>query len=608
MKSSISSGLPLEIELKNKGIKLAAAILILFSIIFLRLTYMQIIMGFHYKELSMNNSIRVLNIKPPRGKIMDRNGIVLVDNRPVCNLVVIPEDVSDPAKVSSRLAEILEMDPVKIEEEIKAGLKRPYDPVCIAKDLSFDQIARIESEIYTLPGVSIDATHERDYVYKELASHVLGYVGEVSEKELSSSINKKGIYSQGDVIGKGGIERELEEILRGRKGQKVLEVDATGHSHGIKEEISPLSGKDVRLTIDKDLQAIAADSLGDRAGAVIAMVPSTGEVLVMLSKPDYDPNMFLSPIAPEAWQEIIHNPRHPLENRAFRGQYPPGSIFKIVTTLAGLSTGVLDPYEKVHCSGDLILGDTRFMCWKQPLGHGDVDLNRAIIESCDVYFYRLGKMLGIDAFSSYALSLGFGQTTGIDLSGDSSGLIPSREWKRAKLKKTWYTGETLIMAIGQGFLRVTPLQMAKVMSAVVNGGDIYTPRLIASGEPKLEKKLDVPGEQLEIIKNALRGVVEDPAGTAHNIWDPVLSVGGKTGTAQVVKKIRSGIPDESDIPYRYRDHAWFLGFSPVDDPEILVIVVVEHGGHGGSIAAPIGRDVIKGYFFLKSSRWISGQS
>ncbi|MCD6569195.1 MAG: penicillin-binding protein 2 [Deltaproteobacteria bacterium] len=595
MRANIS-GLPLEIEFKKKGVILLSIVILLCSVLVLKLMYMQVLRGSYYEGLSKNNRIRILSLKAPRGKILDRGGVVLADNRPAYNIIVIPEDISGPEIVYANLSEILDLDLQRIEEKIKAGLRRPFEPVYIAKDISFDQVAQIEVEMFNLPGVSIEATTERDYVYKDLASHVLGFLGEVSKKELRSY--KGGDYTTGDLIGKGGIELECENILRGKKGKRVIEVDAPGRRQKILDELPPVHGADVRLTIDKDLQVVARDALGDKVGAIVAMVPATGEVLAMVSRPGFDPNMFLSPIAPEMWDQIIKDPLHPLENRALRGQYPPGSVFKIVVALAGLSTGAITPEEKIFCPGYFSLGERRFMCWK-PSGHGDVDLVRAISESCDVYFYRLGKILGIDKISTYALKLGFGRPTGIELSEEVSGLIPTKAWKMARFNEAWYPGETLITAIGQGFVLVTPLQVAKVMSAVVNGGHIYTPRILMSHNPNLEGDIDISDEGLSVIKEALRKVVEDPHGTGRGIRDPMFSIGGKTGTSQVVKGVTSKLPDESDIPYKYRDHAWFFGFSPVENPEILVVAVVEHGGHGGSIAAPIVRDVIKGYFFLK---------
>ncbi len=595
MKANISS-LPLEIEFKKKGITLLTIIILLSSALVLRLMYMQVLQGLHYEGLSKDNRIRILSITAPRGKILDRDGIVLVDNRPAYNLIVIPKDISDLNIVSSRLSEILEVDPQGVEENIKAGLGRPFEPVCVGRDIAFDQVAKVEAEIFNLPGVLIEAATERDYVYKDLACHVLGFLGEISKKELR--LHKGGDYAACDLIGKSGIELGCEKRLRGKKGKRVIQADASGRRQKVLDEIYPVLGKDIRLTIDKDLQATAKNALGDKVGAIVAIVPATGDVLAMVSRPGFDPNIFLSPIAPGMWDQIMQDPLHPLENRALRGQYHPGCLFKIIVALDGLSKGGIIPEEKIFCPGYFSLGKKRFMCWK-PSGHGDVDLVKAIRESCDVYFYRLGKLLGIDEISTYALNLGLGRPTGIELPEEISGLIPTKAWKMARFNDSWQKGETLITAIGQGFVLVTPLQVAKIMSAVVNGGHIYTPKILVSQSPTLEGKIDISKDHLSIIREALREVVEGPHGTGRGIRDPMFSIGGKTGTAQVVKGITSKLSDESDIPYKYRDHAWFFGFSPAKNPEILVVAVVEHGGHGGSIAAPIVKDVIKEYFFLK---------
>jgi len=597
MKASISR-VPLEIEFKKKGIILLAIIILLFSALVLRLMYMQVLQGSHYEGLSKDNRMRILSIKAPRGKILDRDGIVLADNKPAYNLIVIPKDISDLDVVSSRVSEILEIDHQEVEKKIKAGLGRPFEPVRVGRDISFDQVAKVEAEIFSLPGVSIEAATERDYVYKDLACHVLGFLGEISKKELR--LHRGGDYAACDLIGKSGIELECESILRGKKGKRVIQVDASGRKQKVLDEVYPVPGKDIRLTIDKDLQASAKNALGDKVGAIVAIVPATGDVLAMVSRPGFDPNMFLSPIAPGMWDQIIQNPLHPLENRALRGQYPPASLFKIIVALDGLSKGVITPEEKVFCPGYFSLGKRKFMCWKSS-GHGEVDLVKAIRESCDVYFYTLGKLLGIDELSTYALNLGLGKPTGIGLPEEVSGLIPTKAWKMARFNKPWQGGETVITAIGQGFVLVTPLQVAKVMSAVVNGGHIYTPKILVSQSSTLEGEIDVSEDHLSIIREALREVVEGPHGTGRGIRDPMFSIGGKTGTAQVVRGITSNLPDESDIPYKYRDHAWFFGFSPVKNPEILVVAVVEHGGHGGSIAAPIVMDVIKKHFFLKGA-------
>ena len=583
-----------ELRLRARFITLLVFILLLSLV--MRLVHMQIFKGGYYEGLAQNNRIRIVSLKAPRGKILDRHGVVLADNRPAYNLTVMPKDIADPDSIATRLATLLEQDTKEIRQKIVTGLSRPYDPVYLARDITFVEMARIESEIFNLPGVSIEASTERDYVYKELASHCLGFLGEVSRETLKQASD--GEYAPGDLEGKNGMERACETRLKGTKGIRIFEVDAIGRKIKVLSEHTPVPGEEVRLTIDRSLQVIAQDSLGERAGAVVAISPRTGEILALTSGPQFDPNMFLTPMAPEMWRQVIEDPLHPLENRALRGQYPPGSIFKVAVALAGLGANVITPQKAYYCSGAYTLGTNTYRCWK-PTGHGEVSLRQALAEACDSYFYQLGEEVGIDTITRVASELGFGHPTGIELADEVSGLIPSREWKLRRFGKPWHPGETIITAIGQGFTLVTPLQVAKAMSSVVNGGYVYTPRLILSSPLRLERRLEVAPGDLDAIKEALRAVVEGEYGTGRGIRDPMFSVGGKTGTAQVARGYSSKLMDESDLPYKVRDHAWFFGFSPVESPEILVVAVVEHGGHGGSIAAPIVRDVIKGYYFLK---------
>ncbi|HHO76648.1 MAG TPA: penicillin-binding protein 2 [Deltaproteobacteria bacterium] len=590
------TGPELEEALRWKAKMLMIFVFVLFCILLLRLVNMQIFNGSYYEGLSSNNRIRIVSINATRGKILDRNKEVLADNRPAYNLKIMPEDIRNVHDISGRLGLLLEQNNRDIIEKITQSKMRPYDPVTIARDISFDQVARIEAELFTLPGVSIDATNERDYVFKDLASHILGFLGEISRKELQRGQTRE--YVSGDLIGKTGIEFSCEDELRGVKGARVFEVDALGRKIKILSERPAVPGNDIVLTIDKRLQLVAKESLRSRSGAVVALVPSTGEVLVMTSSPGYDPNMFMSPMAPEAWKQISEDPLHPLENRAIRGQYPPASIFKVVVAIAGLATKTIAPQEKIFCPGDYTLGANTYRCWKTD-GHGDISMVRAISESCDVYFYKLGEMLGIDRISKYASDLGFGKPTGIELRDELSGINPTRQWKQKRFGSSWKPGDTIITSIGQGYNLVTPLQVAKAMSALVNGGRLYKPSIIVSQGEHLEGELEFGKADLDIIKAGLRSVVDGELGTARHIHNPMFAVGGKTGTAQVARGYSSKLPDESDLPYHLRDHAWFFGFSPVETPEILVVAVVEHGGHGGSIAAPIVRDVIKEFYFLK---------
>jgi penicillin-binding protein 2 len=428
---------------------------------------------------------------------------------------------------------------------------------------------------------------------------VLGFIGEVSKRKLEEQ-GEEGGYSPGDLLGKSGVELVYENTLKGAKGKRVFEVDATGHRVKVLGEHEPVPGKDVKLAIDQGLQAIVAQALGEKAGAVVAMVPMTGEVLVMESTPGYDPAIFASSMTAQQWKQIINNPMHPLENRSMRGAYPPGSIMKIVVALAAFQAGVLDPFARVYCPGSFKVGNVVFRCW-QARGHGSLDLVGAITQSCDVYFYTQGRALGIDNIAATGSQLGLGKKTGIALPDELPGLMPTKKWKRKRFSQPWHPGEDVIAGIGQGYTMVTPLQVAKVMSAILNGGKVYTPKILASGDPVLERDIAIPRSQLEYLKAGMKGAVENVRGTAHGIYDPELSIGGKTGTAQVARGYTSKRPDESDIPYHLRDHAWFFGFSPVEKPEIVVVALLEHGGHGGSVCAPIVKAVIEGYYLKKEA-------
>lgn len=589
------SGSSVEEEFKGKSRLLIIVISMLFAALLIGLFNMQILKKRHYDELAANNRLRFMEIRAPRGRIMDRNRVILADNRPSYSIVVIPEDITDIKSIAPRLARLLGSDPGEIEDKFNKALMKPYEAAYIARDIPFDKMARVEMELVNLPGISIEAESERDYVYSGLLSHTIGYLGEISEKELRKPGNE--VYSKGDLIGRSGVESACESELRGEKGQIAFEVDAHGRKLRVVKEQVPQKGKDIILTIDSRLQAKARDALGNRAGAVVAMVPSTGEILAMASSPSFDPAIFLTPMTSAMWKEVVDNPMHPLENRALRGQYAPGSIFKVLISFAGLKEGVIQPEQTVFCSGKFKLGDREFMCWKRT-GHGNVNFLKGLGESCDVYFYTKGLELGIDRIHRYATDMGFGRKTGIELN-DTAGIIPSREWKMKRFKKGWLHGETVNASIGQGYVMVTPIQVAKVMSAVLNGGKVMVPHVLATTPPKVEMILNLPDSQLDIIKNALRYVVEGDRGTARVLQDPMFSIGGKTGTAQVAKVIRTRRGDESDIPYKMRDHAWFFGVSPVNTPEIVVVAVVEHGGHGGSVAAPIVGEVIREYYFLK---------
>jgi len=583
----------------------ALVVVILFGVLFLRLWFLQVVNGWTYKAQSENNRIHLLDIPPIRGVVYDRWGEMLVNNRPSYDLCVVPEDMEDKEQLFASLDRLIGLDRETIESKLKsAGPVQPFRPVCLKRNMTRDELAIIETHRFNLPGVTIQAGSKRHYLFGDLCSHVLGYVGEISEAQIRS-----GRYPDrrpGDLIGKAGVERKWEASLNGKRGGAQLEVDAAGRVIRVVSRKPPLSGASVSLTIDKSLQVLGEEALAGKQGAIVAMNPKNGEILAMVSSPGFDPNLFVDGIDRETWEDLTGSKLHPLQNRALSSQYPPGSVFKIVVALAALEEGVIDENEKIFCGGALSLGSARFQCWKK-YGHGYISLENALIESCDVYFYTLGKRLGIDKIAQYARRLGLGSATGFDPFIEKDGLIPSREWKIKRWGVPWQAGETLSAAIGQSFVLVTPIQMAAMISAVFNGGTLYRPlvtKAVGDGNgkrahslaPEAIKSLRIRPDHLEIIRRALIGVVNGSRGTGKKAALKNITVAGKTGTAQVVALDREKMfGDEKEVPLEYRDHAWFVSVAPAEDPAIAVAVLVEHGGHGGSAAAPIARNLISAY-------------
>jgi penicillin-binding protein 2 len=413
------------------------------------------------------------------------------------------------------------------------------------------------------------------------------------------------------LIGKSGVEWKWQPDLNGVRGGEQVEVDASGRKIRVIAHKSPAPGDNACLTIDKDLQAVAEKALVGKSGAIVAMNPNNGEILALASSPSFDPNLFVGGIDRASWERIVLSGDFPLQNRALSGQYAPGSVFKIVIALAGLEEGIIDPEEEIVCKGIYFLGRRGYRCWKK-YGHGKVSFHRALVESCDVYFYEMGRMLGIDKISEYAMRLGLGKTTGFDVVHEKAGLIPTRDWKLKRWGVPWQEGETLSTAIGQSFVLVTPIQMATFISAVFNGGINYRPQVtkwVGKSEtnktyefvPVVTGKLGIRREHLELVKRALIGVVNEPHGTGGRARVKDETVAGKTGTAQVVAlKKEEEFENEEDIPKQFRDHAWFVAVAPAENPRIVLSVVVEHGGHGGSVAAPIAGQIIKAYLGAKN--------
>jgi len=598
---------PVSSEILGKQLKVTILfVLMAFAILIIRLWFLQIVNGPAYRAKSEHNRIRLQDIPPFRGMILDRNGEVLVDNRPSYDLYVIPEEVQERSQLLSRLSSLAELNQEATARLLdKAARGYPFKPVCLKRDMSRDELASIESHRFDLPGVMIHVRPQRHYFYKGFASHVLGYLGEISENQLLSGRFPKN--RTGDLIGKRGVELKWQTQLNGIRGGEQVEVDAVGRKIAVVSRKDPISGANICLTIDKRLQFLAEKSLQEKHGAVVAINPSNGEILALASSPSYDPNLFIKGLDEKTWQDMASSKDFPLQNRAITGQYPPGSVFKIVVALAALEEGVVTPEEEIFCNGKYSLGNATYRCWKKQ-GHGRVNLHRALVESCDVYFYTLGRRLGVDKIAQYARRMGLGKETGLDLDHEKSGLIPTTQWKLKRWGIPWQRGETVITAIGQSFVLATPLQMANLISSVFNGGRVYRPQVTKwvrkpNGDSLFEfaaisaGEIGIKPEHLELVKKALVGVVNQAHGTGSKARLKDISVAGKTGTAQVVALRKEGTSKrEEDIPVELRDHAWFVAIAPASAPEIAVAVLIEHGGHGGSAAAPIAREIMEAYF------------
>ncbi|MBN2419183.1 MAG: penicillin-binding protein 2 [Deltaproteobacteria bacterium] len=587
-------------------------VIVIISILLLRLWFLQIINGPAYRIQSENNRIHLQSIPPYRGRIMDRNGELLVDNRPSYDLYIIPEDIQDPEQLAANLKRLISLDIEQFNKKHKKAYSgRPFNPVLVKKNISREELAVIEVNGFNLPGVYVQDRPQRNYIYNTFAAHIIGYLGEINEKELKSG--KYPDNSAGDYIGKTGVEGKWQDKLNGESGGMQVEVDAAGRKlETLASQKPAVPGYNINLTIDKDLQSFAESSLKDKRGTIVALDPNTGEVLAMASSPAFDPNKFVGGISTEDWNEIRNNPAHPLQNRAVASQYPPGSIFKIVVALAGLEEGQLDPAEQVFCNGRYSLGNHTYKCWGLKLGgHGSVNLQEALVNSCDIYFYKLGKKLGIDTIAGYSRMFGLGKKTNIDLHGESDGIIPDTEWKLRRDGIPWQQGETVVSAIGQSYVTVTPLQMASLISTVFNGGRIFEPRVVKrvgndtsniyEFAPTLHGKLGISSENIELVKQALIAVVNDPKGTGKNAKVKDITVAGKTGTAEVANQERiKALNLDGEVPSKLETHAWFVAVAPAEDPEIAISILVEHGGGGSSEAAPIAGELIRQY--LKNRR------
>ena len=570
----------------------------------LLVSYWHLQIGQHTQllEQAEHNRIRQLPVIAPRGRILDRYGRVLVDNFPSFTVLLNRDNVSnlDNAHLD-KIAKALDLDPNDVRDLVKHTAKLPrFQPVVLKQSASLKDVAYIDAHRSEFPEIDVIQSQQRFYPKHSVAAAVLGYVGEVSQADLARPGSN---YRPGDLIGKFGIEKEYNSILRGRDGMKRVVVNSRGQEVGTLGTVNALPGHDLRLTLDLDVQLTAEAALGNRPGAVVALNPRTGDVLAMVSHPSFDPNDFTHHISLKTWKQLTTDPLHPLMNKAIQAQLAPGSIFKIITGTAALETGTITPDFTIHCDGKItIYGHTfhGWTWWEHLPGHGAVDLHRGIVLSCDVYFYTLGKMLGINKIDYFADHLGLGHRTGIDLPDEDSGLIPSPSWVRRVFHRQWWPGETISVAIGQGAVQVTPLQVAYAIGGIATGGDFARPHLASRQElenlgvdPQGPSTIRFPLHEstVQAVTDGMWGVVNEDGGTGAGARCQGLNVAGKTGTAQVVSEGLKSSAHRAE----YRNNAWFVGYSPSPNPDIVVAVLVMQGQHS-SVAAPIAGDVIRAYY------------
>jgi penicillin-binding protein 2 len=576
------------------------------SLLALRMWHLQVIKGEELNQKSENNSIRFRKIKPVRGLIMDTHREVLVDNQCSFDIHFIPAHTRDIQAVAARLGFLYREASLDFTREAFApGKLKPFMPVKLEKNVGREKLAIVETHTLDLPGITVDVVPVRQYLGGAMTAHLIGYTGEISPEELDK--DESDSYALGDLIGKSGIEKYLDAYLRGRSGFEQVEVNVLGKMQRVLGKRDPEPGHNVVLTIDALLQKAAWEALAGKPGAVVAMDPRDGSVLALVSSPAFDPTLFSAGISHDHWKKLSVDSTHPMENRAVSGQYPPASTYKMIVAAAALQEGLITPETSFICNGSYELGNRTYRCWHKG-GHGRISLHRAIVQSCDVYFYNVGKMLGVDKLAEYARHFGLGAPTGIALPREKSGLIPTRNWKQMRLKEPWQIGETISVSIGQGYNLVTPLQLVTAYSALANGGIVWRSRLVKQIEavdgrvievfaPERKSILPLSKNVMEQLNKALWGVVNEEGGTGRAARLKDTDVAGKTGTAQVI-----GLPDNESarkmkfISSRHRDHALFVCFAPVGNPEIAIAVVAENAGHGGSAAAPVARKILEAYF------------
>ncbi len=582
----------------KRSLILAAAEFVMFMIIIGRLYYLQVYQADKYKMLADENRISTRLLIPPRGIIYDRNQEHLASNRQNFQVSIVAEqtpNVQETLDAFKKIMPLTEAEEEKIKKELKR--KRSFVPIKIKDNLTWEEVARIQLNAPSLPGIVIDEGLSRYYPFGEKMTHLLGYVSSVSDSDVKDDPL---LEVPGFKIGKAGIEKFFEKRLRGRGGNQKLEVNAYGRVMKEIEKNDGVLGERVDLSIDARLQSKAFELLGEESGAVVLMDVHNGEILAFVSTPSYDPNLMVTGISNDDWKALLNNERHPLTNKVIAGQYSPGSTFKMIVALAGLESGAIKPETRFFCAGKMFLGSHPFHCWKHS-GHGYLDVVQALQHSCDIFFYETAQKVGIEKIADMARRLGLGEKIGIGLDNEKAGLIPDKAWKQKRYKEPWHPGETLISGIGQGYILTTPLQLVTMMARLVNGGYEVKPTFlrVSEEEQKNIKKINLSPIYLDIVKEGMFNVVNVPGGTAYmSRFDyNGMKMGGKTGTTQVrrisLKERQTGILKESELPWRLRNHALFVGYAPHNNPKYAVVVLVEHGGGGSSVAAPIASKLLQ---------------
>lgn len=584
---------PEDRRLQRSRVTIFAVIVgIAFAILLGRLWYLQVALGGELLKRSEENWNKLLRTRAPRGTILDCKGRVLATSRPQFVVLAIPEKLNEDREALHTLCGILSITPEDIEFAVKKSQVRPGSPVRVAVDVPIETVARIGELRMRLPGVSVELDQLRYYPEGPAVSHIMGSIGEIDQNELERSHETSRPYRLGDYLGKSGLERMYEKYLRGTDGGKRIKVNALGRVVKILGEKPSVPGKTLKLTIDRDLQIAADRALGNQVGAAVAVDPKTGAVLAMVSKPQYNPNVFVNGVGRSDWGRIIGNKAHPLQNRCVNSTYPPGSTFKPIAAVAGLTYGACTISTTVVCGGCVRLGRFRFGDWET---HGRTDFTRAMAQSCDVWFYTMARRLGIEKLARVAKSFGVGSKTGIDLPSEAKGIMPDPIWKRSVKHEPWYPGDTLNSVIGQGSVELTPLQSAVACAAVADNGKIHEPylvqeisepdgRVVFRKKPKVARLVEAPYDAFGLVQAAMREAVVGGTGRACAV--PGVAVAGKTGTAEK----RGQAP-----------HGWFICFAPVDNPKIAVACVVEHGRHGATSAAPVCRAVLEVFFHKKKA-------